>query len=230
MSKKTIITGAAGNLGQAVVKKFVEEDYRIEATAVNEREKTVIKDTENLNATIVDLMDEAAAAKYINEAVDRLGGIDAAILLVGGFGMGDMASTTKADLEKMYKLNFQTAFFTAKPVLEKMKQTGGGRIVLMGAKPALHPDAGKGVVAYALSKSLIFRLAEILNEEGKDHNIVATVVAPSIIDTPPNREAMPDANFDDWVTPESIAENIAYIVSDKAKDQREPVIKMYGNS
>jgi NAD(P)-dependent dehydrogenase (short-subunit alcohol dehydrogenase family) len=230
MSKKTIITGAAGNLGQAVVKKFVEEDYQIEATAVNEQEKDAINDIENLNATMVDLMDEEAAAKYINKAVDRLGGIDAAILLVGGFGMGDIASTTKADLEKMYKLNFQTAFFTAKPVLEKMKQHGGGRIVLMGAKPALKADAAKGVVAYSLSKSLIFRLAEIINEEGKDHNIVATVVAPSIIDTPPNREAMPDASFDDWVTPQSIAENIAFIVSDKAKDQREPIIKMYGNS
>jgi hypothetical protein len=69
-----------------------------------------------------------------------------------------------------------------------------------------------------------------MNDEAKGHNVVTSVVVPSTIDTPQNRKAMPDADFDKWVKPEAIADVIYFHCSDAAAVLREPVIKVYGNS
>jgi NAD(P)-dependent dehydrogenase (short-subunit alcohol dehydrogenase family) len=86
------------------------------------------------------------------------------------------------------------------------------------------------VFPYVLSKSMVIKMAEVINADSKHSNTTATVIVPSIIDTPPNRAAMPDANFSDWVTPESIADKIAFICGEGGKDLRETVLKIYGNS
>ena len=86
------------------------------------------------------------------------------------------------------------------------------------------------MVAYSLAKSLIFRLAELMNDEAKGKNIVTSVVVPSTIDTPQNRKAMPDADFSNWVKPEAIADAIYFYCTDEAAVLREPLIKVYNNS
>jgi len=112
-----------------------------------------------------------------------------------------------------------------------MKDHGkGGSIFMVGAKPALNPSSGGPLVAYTLSKSLIPTLADILNAEGKEQGIVSTVLVPSIIDTPQNREAMSDADFDKWVKPEEIAEITHFVASEKGDALREPILKVYGDS
>jgi len=230
MKKTVLITGAAGNLGRAVTKKFLEEDYQVEATARNNEEAELLATLGEINVTELNLMDEKATNAFVESLKGRLPMLHSAVLLVGGFAMGSIADTDAAALMKMYRLNFETAYFMCRPLLSWMKKSGFGRLVLVGARPALDPAAGKNVLAYALSKSLIFRLAEFINEEGKGYDVTASVVVPSIIDTPPNRAAMPDADFSKWVSPESIAENIAFICSERARDQREAIIKMYGKS
>ena len=92
------------------------------------------------------------------------------------------------------------------------------------------PKDGKNVIAYALSKSLLFNLAEYLNAEGASQNVVTSVIVPSTIDTPANRESMPKADFSKWVRPEEIAGVMEFICSQKADSVREPVYKIYGNS
>ena len=82
---------------------------------------------------------------------------------------------------------------------------------------------------YGLAKSLIFRLAELMNDEAKGHNVVSAVVVPGTIDTPQNRKAMPGAHFDNWVKPEDIAGIIYYHTTEEAKTLRETVIKVYNN-
>ncbi|HYF66957.1 MAG TPA: SDR family NAD(P)-dependent oxidoreductase, partial [Ohtaekwangia sp.] len=157
--------------------------------------------------------------------------IDVAILLVGGFAMGDIAHTDGDILKKMYTLNFETAYHTARPIfLQMMKQVSGGRIILVGAKPALNAKQGKDMIAYGLSKSLLFKLAEYLNAEGSTNNVVTSVIIPSTIDTPQNRASMPDAEFDNWVKPQVIAEIMAFICSDHGMALREPIFKVYGKS
>ena len=92
------------------------------------------------------------------------------------------------------------------------------------------PEQGKGALAYSLTKSLLFRLAELLNATAKGKNVVASVVAPSTIDTAVNRKSMPDADFSAWVKPEDIATLLEFICSDEGNALREPVYKIYNNA
>ena len=110
-----------------------------------------------------------------------------------------MADATGNEVKTMFAINFETAYNVARPVYSHMCGRGKGRIVLMGARPALEPAAAKTSVAYALSKSLLFKLAEILNADAEGKDVVTHVVVPSTIDTPNNRKWMPNADFDSWV-------------------------------
>jgi NAD(P)-dependent dehydrogenase (short-subunit alcohol dehydrogenase family) len=86
------------------------------------------------------------------------------------------------------------------------------------------------MLSYALSKSLVFRLAEVINEDGKGYGITASVIVPGTIDTPQNREAMPDADFTAWVTASEIADNIYHLSTPAGRQLRESIIKVYGES
>jgi NAD(P)-dependent dehydrogenase (short-subunit alcohol dehydrogenase family) len=101
---------------------------------------------------------------------------------------------------------------------------------MIGSRPGLDMKNSKGMLAYGLSKSLIFRLAELMNDEAKGQNVVTSVIVPSTIDTSQNRQAMPDADFTKWVKPEQIARVISFYCSDAATILREPIIKVYGGS
>ena len=111
-----------------------------------------------------------------------------------------------------------------------MVENNFGRIVFIGARPALKAEAGKSLIAYGLSKSLLFKLAEYINADAKGKNITASVLAPSTIDTPPNRKSMPDTDPSKWVKPEALAEIMEFIVSDKSSALRETVLKVYNNA
>jgi NAD(P)-dependent dehydrogenase (short-subunit alcohol dehydrogenase family) len=228
--KTAIVTGTSGNLGQEVVKKFISKGYHVIGTTIPNDPAVMDFADDRFEKIVVDLMNEEDAQNAIAAAVSRHGAIDAAILTVGGFAMGHIAETKTADILKQYKLNFETAYNIARPVFLQMTKQNGGRIFLIGSRPGLNAKNGKGMIAYGLAKSLIFRLAELMNEEGKNSNVVTSVIIPSTIDTPQNRKAMPDANPANWVKAEEIASIICYYCSDEAKALREPVIKVYGNS
>ena len=230
MQKTAIITGAAGNMGQAIVKKFLKEGYHVTGTIVPNDPASIDIDDENFEKIAVDLMSEEAAEKAVNEIITKNKTIDAAVLTVGGFAIGKITDTKSADVLKQYKLNFETAYHVARPVFTQMMQQGSGRIFLVGSRPGLSAKDGKGMVAYGLSKSLIFRLAELMNDEAKGTNVVTCVLVPSIIDTPQNRKSMPDADFSSWVKAEAIADTVYFYYTDEAAALREPVIKLYNKS
>jgi NAD(P)-dependent dehydrogenase (short-subunit alcohol dehydrogenase family) len=127
-------------------------------------------------------------------------------------------------------LNFETAYFTARPLFQQMVKQNGGRIVLVASKTALISQVGKDFVAYSLSKFLLTKLAELLNAEGNPKNVVCSVIAPSTIDTETNRKSMPKADFSKWVKPSDIAESVFFLVGDKGTILREPILKVYGGS
>lgn len=225
--KNILITGASGNLGKASVERFVEDGHRVLAI-VSPGKKLPFKTSGEVVTYEADLTDEHSVNKVVNTILSQYQVIDAALLLVGGFAQGSITDADGASLNKMYSLNFNTAYFVARPVfLQMIKQSAGGRIVFVGSKPALLASEGKKNVAYALSKSLVFKLAELLNAEGKEKNVISSVIVPSTIDTPENRAAMPNAKFSDWQKPEDIAESMAYLVSDKGRALRDPIFKFY---
>ena len=228
--KTIIVTGASGNLGQAVVKKFLKKNYFVVGTVIPNDPVQLKIENKNFKTVLVDLMDEDAALKFTVQFVSDHGNIDAAVLTAGGFAMGKITETKTSDIAKQYKLNFETAYNMARPVFQQMLKQGSGRIFLIGSRPGLDMRNSKGMASYGLSKSLIFRLAELMNDEAKGTNVVTSVVVPSTIDTPPNRKNMPDADFSKWVTPGSIADIIYIYCTDTTAKVREPVIKVYNNS
>ena len=229
MKKTAIITGAAGNLGQAVAKKFIDEGYQVVGTVLSKSAANNLTNN-NFEAATLDLLNEESSQKLVNDIVEKHGGINVAVLTAGGFTMGNISSTKTSDIYKQYQLNFETAYNMARPIFTQMMKQNSGRLFLIGSRAGLEVSKGKGTIAYALSKSLIFRLAEILNAESKGKDVVTSVIVPSIIDTPQNRESMPEADFSTWVTPAQIADAIYFYASDEAAALREPVIKIYNKS
>ncbi len=230
MNRTIIITGSAGNLGGAVLQKFANEGFRI-AAVDSPRSASKIIETDMVKSFPIDLLDELAVEEMVSSVFAEFGQIDMGVFTVGGFAMGNISETGVGDLEKMYRLNFITAYNITRPLFLKMsEQEGGGEIVFIGSRPSLHADMGKDLLAYSLSKSLLFRLAEVINEEGRSKNITATVVIPSIIDTAQNRAAMPDSDFSKWVDPMEIAGKIYSLISPEGKELRGSIIKIYGES
>jgi NAD(P)-dependent dehydrogenase (short-subunit alcohol dehydrogenase family) len=228
--KTVIITGAAGNLGKACVERFLADGYKVIATVTPGKDLgfQVKGHVETYDA---DLSDEKAVNQVVSQVVSKHKTIDAALLLVGGYTSGGINDTDGTILKKMISLNFDTAYFVARPVFQQMmKQGSGGRIVLVGARPALRPKDANKSFAYALSKSLIFKLAEFLNGAGSEQNVTTCVVVPSTIDTPSNRQAMPGADFTAWVKAEDIAATMAHVCSEESNAWRETVVKIYNKS
>lgn len=225
MSKAVLVTGATGQLGQEVCKVLSEANYNVFGTTLpgsNESSPYA----ELLEA---DLTNEEGAVSVISEIRKQTEGLHAIICLAGGFGMSNVSNTRKSDLTYFFDLNFQTSYQTIQASWEWMVQKGGGRIILIGAKPAVEGGAFE-VLPYALSKGSVIQLAGILNEKSNETGIVSSVIVPSILDTPGNRKAMPDANTSDWVSTTDIANQIAHLLAVKSKSLRETILKMYGNS
>ncbi|HTS44301.1 MAG TPA: SDR family NAD(P)-dependent oxidoreductase [Puia sp.] len=228
--KTIIITGANGNLGAATVKKFLDGNYKVIAVDGKNDQLSFASGSQNFEFKQVDLTNEQETTDFVNNIIERYKKVDCAFLLVGGFAMGNVASTTGTNIQKQFALNFETAYFVARPLITHMQQNRYGRLVFIGARPALKPAQGKNLIAYALSKSLLFKLADFINEENKGKNIVASVVVPSTIDTALNRKSMPDVDPSNWVKPDQLADILEFIASDKGDPLRETIFKVYNNA
>lgn len=203
-----IVTGATGNLGNAVIRLYLSKGHQVTGTVIPNDTAALKIDNKFFDSVTIDLMNEADSENFIQSVINSKQSIDVAVLTVGGFAMGSIVDTRSSDIEKQYKLNFETAYNVARPVFLQMMKQGSGRIFLIGSQPGKNMANSKGMVAYGLAKSLLFRLAELMNDEAKGTAIITTVVIPSTIDTPQNRNSMPDADFSKWITPEKLAELI----------------------
>ncbi len=145
MARTILITGANGNLGAATVKKFLDEGYKVIAVDHSGTHLGFAASHDNFELRAVDLANEEAVESFMEEIVELYGSIDGALLLAGGFAMGDIAATDGEALKKMYTLNFETAYFSARILFQHMLQNSYGRLVFIGARPALKPEQGKGV-------------------------------------------------------------------------------------
>lgn len=225
MERNIIVTGAAGNLGKAVVGKFKREGYKVIATILPGSDEEV---EEADDVYEVDVTDENAVKDFMTDYQLQYGEVDAIGLLVGGFAAGKIEETSLQDIEKMMKLNFYSAFNMIKNFLPIMKKADFGNFLFIGARPALQSEDGMGVVAYALSKLLVIELAKYVSEEAKGTKIRAHLFVPSIIDTLQNRDAMPEADFSQWVSPSEIADAMHFAVNSPAL--RNMTFKLYGGT
>jgi NAD(P)-dependent dehydrogenase (short-subunit alcohol dehydrogenase family) len=212
-----MITGAAGHLGKAVAAAFRKGGARV---VLLDRQAEALKSAfgEPADALLLaaDLLDREQVRAAMAQAVARFGRIDTLCHLAGGFRMGEAVHETSPETWNfLLDLNARTLLHVAGVVVPHMIERGGGRIVTVGAGAALRGGANMG--AYSASKSALIRLTESMSAELKDRKINVNCVLPSIIDTPDNRKAMPDADPASWVAPEALADVIAFLGSDASR-------------
>ncbi|NCT69262.1 MAG: SDR family NAD(P)-dependent oxidoreductase [Rhodanobacteraceae bacterium] len=210
--KRIVVTGAFGTLGAAVVQAALAAGARVAAVDRAAAPAGGLGAAQLFGG--VDLGDAAAAQRTLDAAAAALGGLDALVNVAGTFRWETLADGNLATWDLLYQVNLRTAAAASKAALAHLKQAGGGRIVNIGAAGALKAGAGMG--AYAASKAGVAKLTEALAEELKDHGITVNAVLPSIIDTPPNRADMPNADFSRWVQPGQLADVILFLLSDRA--------------
>lgn len=227
-----LITGAAGNLGQATAKTLQRAGARtVLVDHARDRLKklypVLVDAPDHMLAGGVDLTDAAAVENLIAETLDRFERIDVLVNTVGTYRGGKPVHEESLETwELLFDANVRTAVMTARAVVPVMLKQGGGRIVNVGSRSAL--KGGAKNAAYSASKSAVVRLTESMAAELEAAGVSVNCVLPSTIDTPQNRQAMPGADFSTWVTPEAIAEVIAFLASDAARGITGAAIPVYG--
>jgi NAD(P)-dependent dehydrogenase (short-subunit alcohol dehydrogenase family) len=231
-----VITGGSGGLGRAVSLAFAEAGASV---IVAEREAARAPAEElmahaaasgwQVSFLPVDATDEASVAALVADVVGRHGRLDVLVNLVGGFAAGQ--PITELDLSvwrQMQDLNVLTAFLTSKHAARVMARQGAGRIINISSRGAL--SGRKNAAAYAVAKAAIITLTEAQAEELRDAGVTVNCVLPSIIDTPANRAAIPNADISRWPKPEEVARVLLFLASDDAQLISGAAIPVYGRA
>jgi len=218
--KTALITGAAGNLGRAVVDAFAARGANLALVVrdVGKAQGALGAPSPRLAYFAADLLDAAQVEAAVAGAAARFGAIDVVCNLAGGFRMGPpVHETPDADWEFLLDLNARTLLHTARAVVPVLRANGqrGGKIVNVGAFAAQKGVAHMG--AYVAAKSAVIRLTEAMAAELRAHGINVNCVLPTIIDTPENRKSMPDADPAKWVAPADLASVIVFLASPAAR-------------
>ena len=228
--RHVIVTGGTGALGHAVVSAMIGAGAFCHVPYIHaaEAERFPLRDHARVQLLgDVELSDEAAVTTLYN-GVPRLW---ASIHLAGGFAMSPVAETTKSELMRQIDVNYVTAFLCCAAAVRTMIHAGaGGRIVNVATRPALEWRSGAGMVAYAASKAAVAAMTVALAEEVVKQDILVNAVAPSTMDTPANRKAMPKADHDAWTKVEDVAAVIAFLASPENHITRGAVVPVYGRS
>lgn len=217
-----LITGAAGNLGNAVAQTFLDAGARLalvdhKSGRLENEFPELAGSSEHVFLNGVDMTDPQQVAAMVTSARDHFGKIDVLVNTVGGYRAGDPVHETTVELwDFMMNLNARSAFLSCRAVIPHLLEQKSGKIINVGAGAAL--KGTKNHAAYSASKSAVVRLTESLSAELKPSGINVNCVLPSTIDTPENRESMPKSDFSKWVKPESLAQVILFLASASAGD------------
>ena len=226
--KVVFITGAAGNLGIATAQAFAQAGAKLVLVdRHNDRLQAISKSSGDLLLGSVDLMDPTSVQDAVDLATAKFGAIDVLVHTMGGYRAGSPVGET--DLEEwdfMFNLNARPSFIVSKSVLPSMIEKGRGVIVLIGARPGLKGVAN--AAAYSASKGAVLRLTESLSAEYKHKGIRVNAIIPGTIDTPQNREDMPEGKFERWVAPDALARVILFLASEDAAAVHGASIPVYG--
>lgn len=228
-----MITGASGNLGRATVRAFAEAGANLILVGrhLEGLQETFpdLAESERHFFTAVDLRESGAVEGLVYEAMQQFERLDVLANIAGGFRMGSAVHETTPELwDFMLDLNARTVLNSARAVIPHMLQQGDGRVINVAARAALAGRAKMG--AYTVAKSAVVRLTESMAAELKTRGINVNCILPGTIDTPENREAMPNARHERWVAPEAIADVILFLASPAARAVHGACIPVYGLS
>ena len=230
--KTAIVTGGSGNVGRAVVRRLAAEGAGVVVADLAPPRQEDLAAMGGAASLVrfheTDLTDEAAVRRLVSAAGED-GGPDVLVNVAGGFRFGPkVEELVEADWDAMLQLNLKSAFLCIKSVLPGMKERNYGRIVSIAARSGLKGDAM--VAPYAVSKGGVILLTQSVADEVKDYDINVNAVLPSIVDTPPNREAMSRANFGRWVQADDLAEVILFLASDRSRAINGAAVPVYNRA
>ncbi len=227
-----IITGAVGNLGTATARVFQQAGAK---TVLVDRSpdrlgKAFPEIADSANHVLaggIDFSDPASLGKLAEQTLKRFGRVDALVNTVGAFRGGKpVHAADPADWDFLFNANVRTTLLCCRAVIPQMLKQKRGKIINVSSREGL--EAHAGFAAYSASKSAVLRLTEALSSELKTSDINVNCIMPSVIDTPQNRAAMPNADYSKWVEPTAIAEVIAFLASDAARAITGAAIPVFG--
>jgi NAD(P)-dependent dehydrogenase (short-subunit alcohol dehydrogenase family) len=213
-----IVTGGTGALGQSVTSHLLSAGATVCVPYAVPAELEALRVRVGAGAPLhhahVDVTDETAFGGFVRGVLDAHGRVDILVNGVGGFAAGDLASTALTEWDRILNLNLRSAVIGCRGVLPAMTAAGFGRIVNISSR-AVVPPLG-GFIGYTVAKAAVITLTQALAREVA-RGITVNAVLPSTMDTPANRQAMPDADRSGWVSTDQVAGVIAYLASDGAK-------------
>ena len=218
--KGVLVTGGTGALGTAVVQAFADAGAHVTVSWVSQRERDALlaavgRVAERVQMEQADVTDPESVAALCAAAVRPTGQLDVLTQLVGGFAAGPIDETDPETWHRMLALNATSTFLCARGAVRRMRPRRSGRIITVAAVPAVDRGAAN-MSAYAAAKAAVLNLTQSLAKELVADGITVNAVAPSILDTPANRTAMPGADTSTWLAPAAIAEVIVWLAGESA--------------
>lgn len=233
-NKVVLVAGGTGGLGRAVSLAFLREGAKVAVTFRAQEELDALRGAAASGASRllghnVDVTDLSAVSKTVQAIVAEQGRLDVLVNTVGGYKAGRKLWETDANvLDQMLSLNLRSGYTLASAIVPVLLKQGGGAIVNITAKAGF--DAPAAAAGYAASKAAAIAMMNSLAADLKGTAVRVNTVVPSVIDTEPNRKAMPNADFSRWPKPDEIARVILFLCSDDAKVIRGASIPVYGDS
>jgi len=224
-----LVAGGTGALGAGVLRALLEGGHPVTATWVVDRERERVEsefaEAEGLALVQADLMEPEGAEAAVVATPD----LGAVVNLVGGFSSGPRAHETDLEeYERMLRLNLRPGVLLARAAVPRLLEAGGGAYVGVSARPALRPFPGAS--AYVTAKAAVLAFVQALDADYRADGIRCNAILPSVIDTPANRAATPDADFSKWVPPDEIGRVVRFLVSDESAPASGAAIPVYGQA
>ncbi|MDE3105105.1 MAG: SDR family oxidoreductase [Acidobacteriota bacterium] len=230
--RAVILAGGTGGLGRAAVQAFLAAGDQVVVPYRREQEFAALQQTvgaaaSRLTGVVSDVTDLDSVAALVARCAQQHGRVDVLVNTVGGYAGGvNLWQTDPAVLEQQLTLNLRAGFVLARVALPFMLAQRSGVVVNVASRAAV--DHGAGASAYAASKAAAVAMMDSLAAELRGTGVRVNSILPSIIDTPANRKAMPQADFSRWPQPEAIAEVILFLASPAARVIHGATIPVYG--
>ena len=234
MEKTVVLTGGTGGLGSALIRRLVSGDYKLAVTYLLPEEARAFEeefdiDEDRLWLTRVDATNAEAAASLFKDVAERWGNIHGLVSLVGGWAGGrDVEETDDVRFERMLDLNLRSAFYAVRAAVPHLKESGWGRIILVGSRAA--SDFPTSQAAFNIAKAGVVALGKSVANELEGTGVTANVLMPSVIDTPATRSSLPYADYVNWPTPDEIAAVAEFLLLEESSVINGAAVPVYGQT
>jgi NAD(P)-dependent dehydrogenase (short-subunit alcohol dehydrogenase family) len=224
-----LLTGGTGALGLSIAQGMLREGARVASSYLSDVELRNLPESFTRDILLIraNVTSEGDVSALFAEVGKKLGPVEVLVNLVGGFLPGKTIPEVKLEeWDRMMSLNLRSTFLCSREFLRGRKKASFGRVISVAAMTALRPEGGKG--PYAVAKGGVVTLTQVMGQELKGTGVTANAIAPSILNTRANRDAMPGEDSTRWVSPEDVTEMVLHLCSEHAGSINGMIVPMVG--